>query len=393
MQPISDKKIIFCKWNGCAEYGMQKAFESMGYEVESVTYAFNGADYSGECLELLGKAFDCNKYEFAFSQNYIPIVGRVCKIYKIPYISWVMDSPAYHLYSDSIKSPYNYIFIFDRMLYEQFEGDNPGHIFYQPLATCVDIWDATKMDGSTYGKYDADVSFVGSMYIKECHYDEVNDLPVYLKGYLDGLIEAQLNVYGYNFLEDVLDEAKAIEFAEYAKWTQADDYRHDYKGVVAGIYLGQKCAQLERLRIADLLMTSGYDFKLYTNSPLSEKYDRINQGVVGYYNEMPLVFRGSKINLNITSKSIRSGLPLRMFDIMGAGGFCITNYQTELPNFFEIGKDIAVYESIPHLKELIDYYLKHEDERIEITRNGYEKVKKYHTYDVALRRMIGTVLR
>ena len=50
------KKILFCKWNGCAEYGMQKALESMGYEVESITYAFNGADYSGDCLQMLGKA-------------------------------------------------------------------------------------------------------------------------------------------------------------------------------------------------------------------------------------------------------------------------------------------------------------------------------------------------
>jgi len=30
--------------------------------------------------------------------------------------------------------------------------------------------------------------------------------------------------------------------------------------------------------------------------------------------------------------------------------------------------------------EQIEYYLSHEKERREVARNGYEKVKKYHTY-------------
>ena len=61
--------------------------------------------------------------------------------------------------------------------------------------------------------------------------------------------------------------------------------------------------------------------------------------------EMPLIFNGSKIILNITSKAIRSGLPLRIFDICAAGGFLLTNYQEELPEYFEIGKEAEYYGS------------------------------------------------
>ena len=53
----------------------------------------------------------------------------------------------------------------------------------------------------------------------------------------------------------------------------------------------------------------------------------------------------------------RSGLSLRIFDVHGCGGFLITNYQAELPEFFEIGKDLVAYESENHLKELCAYYL------------------------------------
>ena len=94
---------------------------------------------------------------------------------------------------------------------------------------------------------------------------------------------------------------------------------------------------------------------------------------------MPKVFHMSKINLNFTIPNIKSGLPLRMWDIMGAGGFLMTNFQAEIPGFFEIGRDLVCFESEQELVEKCGYYLTHEDERIQIARNGYEKVKKMHS--------------
>lgn len=52
-------------------------------------------------------------------------------------------------------------------------------------------------------------------------------------------------------------------------------------------------------------------------------------GAVDYYEVMPHVFKQSKINLNITLRSIQSGMPLRAWDIMGAGGFLLSNYQAD----------------------------------------------------------------
>lgn len=376
-------RILFCKWNGCAEIGMESAMKRLGHTVDSVQYAFEGADYSEECVNLLQTQLEQNRYEMVFSQNFIPIVSKVCNIFRVKYISWVMDSPAYHLYAQTLKSPYNYVFIFDRMLYERFVHVNPEHIFYYPLATCMKEWENAKKQ-TPKRNFSADVSFLGSMYVTESVYDSVKDVPEYIHGYMEGLLEAQLNVYGYNFLEDALPIEIAMQYAEYADWRQTEDYVRDVKGVVSQVYLGKKCAQMERFRIAETLMDSEIDFKLYTNSPLTGKLQTVNQGVVGYYDEMPHVFAQSKINLNITSKSICSGLPLRMFDIMGCGGFLLTNYQSELAEYFEIGKELAVYESIPHLLEQVRYYVDHEDERREIAKRGYEKVKQHFSYDVAL---------
>ena len=35
-----------------------------------------------------------------------------------------------------------------------------------------------------------------------------------------------------------------------------------------------------------------------------------------------------------------------------------------------------------------EYYLSHDKERMEIAHNGFEKVKKYHTYDIRLTQML-----
>ncbi|MFQ9895758.1 MAG: glycosyltransferase [Lachnospira sp.] len=97
-----------------------------------------------------------------------------------------------------------------------------------------------------------------------------------------------------------------------------------------------------------------------------------------------LFFHESKININITAKSIRSGLSLRIFDVLGCGGFLITNFQSELCNYFEIGKDLVTYDTPQDLVDKCSYYLTHEDERLEIAHNGYEKVKQFHTWEIRL---------
>lgn len=91
----------------------------------------------------------------------------------------------------------------------------------------------------------------------------------------------------------------------------------------------------------------------------------------------------------MTNRPIRTGLPLRIFDILGAGGFLLTNYQAEIPELFEIGTDLAVYESQEDLLYQIGYYLEREELRREIAENGQRKVREEYSY----RSRMGEILR
>lgn len=73
------------------------------------------------------------------------------------------------------------------------------------------------------------------------------------------------------------------------------------------------------------------------------------------------------------------------------GGFCLTNYQPELEEYFEIGKDLEVYHDLPELEEKIDYYLKHEEERLRIAINGYKKVRENHNLKTRMQSVLDTI--
>ena len=127
---------------------------------------------------------------------------------------------------------------------------------------------------------------------------------------------------------------------------------------------------------------------MYTSSDTTVVPRVHSHGAIGSLYEMPKIFNLCKINLNLTMKPIQSGLPLRIFDIMGCGGFCLTNYQAEISEYFEIGKDLETYSSMEELIEKCAFYLENDDIRNEIAMRGYEKVKKYHTYPLRIAEMI-----
>ena len=66
-------------------------------------------------------------------------------------------------------------------------------------------------------------------------------------------------------------------------------------------------------------------------------------------------------------------MPLRAIDIMGAGGFLLTNYQSDFLKDFVPGEDMGMYDSVEDCISKCEYYLKHEDERKSIALNGYKK--------------------
>lgn len=294
------------------------------------------------------------------------------------------------LYSSSLQNPWNRIFLFDSAQYETFSAKNSSCIFHLPLASNPERWNQVIQSASSedISRFSSEVSFVGSLYTEKCPYDRLTDAPDYLTGYLNGIMQAQLKIYGYHFLEEVLPDSIVTQFAEHLPgfYTPAPDSCCSNRTITAQLYLDSKISALERTNLMQSV-GSRFSVSLYTGSNTAGLPVQ-NCGLAKTLTEMPLVFHYSKINLNITAKSIHSGLPLRIFDVLACGGFLITNYQSELTNYFSPGEDLEYYTSEDDLLQKIDYYLTHEKDRKEIAANGLATIKKYHSYPERLLQMI-----
>ena len=215
-------------------------------------------------------------------------------------------------------------------------------------------------------------------------------LPDYLIGYFDAVIEAQLNVSGANMVEPMLTTDILEQLQQYFKLEKSEGSFSDLGLIFQTTVMGFKIAEVERRR-ALIELSKHFNVNVYSNSNLSDLIRVRPMGSVDYWTEMPKVFRASKINLNFTIPNIKSGIPLRVWDVLGSGGFLLTNYQAEIPLYFEEGVDLVCFDGIEDLKEKVAYYLEHEEERRQIAENGYKKVKALHDYKTRLSEMLKIV--
>ncbi|MCS7200797.1 MAG: glycosyltransferase [Patescibacteria group bacterium] len=65
---------------------------------------------------------------------------------------------------------------------------------------------------------------------------------------------------------------------------------------------------------------------------------------------------------------------MKTFEIPACRGFLICNKGYQLDHFFEINKEIVVFESEEEMLEKIDFYLKNDKLREEIREAGYKRL-------------------
>lgn len=70
---------------------------------------------------------------------------------------------------------------------------------------------------------------------------------------------------------------------------------------------------------------------------------------------------------------------------MRGGGFVLSNYQIELAEYFEIGKECEVYQDLEDLLLKTEFYLKHASLRSQIAQAGLERVKRDFTFAERIR--------
>lgn len=381
--------LIYC-WNSYNDLDVEQTFRLLGYEVDSVKREKKTYDRDLEFERVLAEKITKNNYAFFFTMNYFPAISNVCDKYHLKYVCWTCDNPLIAMYDRSVFNSCNIIFTFDKSNYMEFKARGVKHIYHMPLA--VNTERIAALPGFGTGSYHDEISFVGSLYTDRNAYDEMKDtFPDYLRGYLDGVMQARLCIPDNQILEDMLTPDILQKIQENYHLEKSEDSFSDLGLIFSTTVLGFKIASIQR-RKALIALSKRHSVSLYNNEAAKDLLRIQYKGPADYWQQMPLIFAGSKINLNFTIPNIRTGLPLRILDVLGAGGFLITNFQAEIPEHFEDGKDLVCFYNEKDLLEKADYYLTHEAERQKIAENGYKKVCKYHTYRVRIQDMLKIIL-
>ena len=385
--------LLFLDWGCFGKIDAIMTFEAMGFKV----FKFAHPDYlerrSPDFIEKCTTFIKDNNISFCFSFNFYPLLAQVCHETGVPYVSLVYDSPQVKLYSYTIIYPECHVYIFDRVEYEKLQSAGINTVHYSILPVNSDVIDIMLRKPYNRSRVICDVSFVGALYNEQHNFfDQLEGISDYTRGILEGLMEAQLQVQGYSFIEEMLASTSMKTVMEDIKAHFHYDAESNYgvetlEYVITQYTLARRMTSIERQRLLTAVAEK-YPLKLFTLDKDAIIPNAINMGITDYYGEMPLVFNKSKINLNITLRSIRSGIPLRCMDIMGNGGFLLTNFQSDLLEHFRSDEDFVYYEDQDDLVDKVGYYLKHDSKRENIARHGRETCRKYYNFRAVLENLL-----
>ena len=380
-------RFLVCEWTAYMQTDLEECLHEYGIDTVEYGYRWIGSfekdDYFVRIFKpILNKEKD--HIDAVISLNYMAPVALLCHEVGIPYIAWVYDCPFGLLHPErTIGLPTNHVFFFDRKEAEVFTSKGIDTVYHLPLAVNADRLDRIDLPN---GDWLADVSFVGNLYNNQ--FEPLRrSMTDYEGGYIDALMRAQSILYGAYVLGDNLrdvvdnDWKKSFSDVEEIQDMEQDVFVQWMENTIA-----KEITRRERRMILRVLSKHAH-VCLFSPAPDEMLPDVDYRGVVSAYEEAPAVFRRSKINLNMTLKNLTSGIPLRALEILGSGGFLLSNWQPEIAENFVDGEEVVLYDSIEDAIHKAMYYLAHEEERRAIAENGRRAVERF-----SFRNQVGCIL-
>ena len=414
-------KILFYDMGSYLYDDALEALKDLGHEVRTVYYHFDNRyedDFFRDRFERKIREIDP---EVILSINFFPLVARLAHDHGLIYVSWSCDSPLAEGLEEYFDLDTNRIWLFDRMEVETYRGRGHSRVYYSPLA--VNVKRLSKLlDGAVDDRYRCDVSFVGSLYNSSLE-GLLAPLDDYLQGYVEGLMQFQMLVYGADLLTPAITDevigrinerydalaaaASSADFSgsprSHSDGDKADrgdavladgsknQSRHlNKKGLAFAIQ--KQITFAERVTLIDTL-GSICDTRFYSTKDYPFESSVRFMGPVKYHDRMPYVFAASRLNLCPTLRSIVSGIPLRSLDILACGGVLLSNYQPELAEYFTDGEDLIMYSSLEDAVDKAQWYLSNEDVRAAIAGHAMPVLERDFDYKDRLSRILEESLK
>jgi len=324
---------------------------------------------------------------FIFSTNRCGITQLLMEKVRCPIVTYMVDlMPFYHqggeeqplfCEKDVLLTPTSNSVVYWEEKYPVLQGK----VYHMPFST-----DPEDFSDSSHVDQDTNISFVGTYFYANQvlqllkHYQE--DQEVYSA--ILSLIQEVEKDYDLDFQEalgrlKLLDVLKGRNIGpDIFKMTIANlislNSRVKYLDAVSDqglkLYGTKNWVDVAQYSL-DLLRCFQFDQFIKTREQLVDVYQR------------------SKIALNISHHQAVNGFPYRIFDIMASNALLITEYKENSDLFKLFGKNmpIPMYRDENELKELVHYYLTHEEERLKCVAECNQLIANGHTFEDRIKKI------
>ena len=251
-------------------------------------------------------------------------------------LNWFGDDQwRYDIFTKEMAKYFTYQITTDKFSVQKYLNDGYPNVILSQWAGIK----VSNIDSNQEIRYTHDVSFIGA-------YSPVREWVI------EYLISNGINVecYGFNWPSGPIESHEMIE-----KFKQTKINLNLSNSVNIDI-------DFLKYNVGNLLKSFKYLFKLN----LSIFYKQIIKSLKG-------------IKLFITYEKNSEQIKARNFEIPMSYGFQISNYAISIEDYFNVGKEIVVFNSKEELLKLCQYYLNNETYRKNILHNSYKRSVE-HTY-------------
>lgn len=304
----------------------------------------------------------------------IGLLTKILDQFKIPFISWFVDSPLYIFKNpDPQRSKFLYLFSWEKSYVDRLKELQFENVFYLPLATGHEQLSSLELSEEEDKRFSCDCAFVGNSnkgnaeewFDKEFSSDEFMKLS-------NLAIEKQITVPNRE-MRDIIRELDTLNLL--AKFDMEFNLKYE-------AYCILRATEIYRDRVVNKL-SKEFDFKIFGDEEWLKLYPDHYYGKVDYYKELPKLYKKAKIIINVTSFQMVSAVNQRVFDVFSSGGFLISDYREDYDLLFGKGV-IPVYKNPDDLTEIVKKYLADEEERKSISESVKQILKKKHNYRLRL---------
>lgn len=373
-------KLLFIERNALMQPDMESCLQQLNIFYRVASYVFYDTDHDPYFTEHLRHFLTEDGYDAVFSFNFIPVIADVCYDMSVPYISWGYDAGWECHRKDAFNYPTNFIFHFDKKACEEYQKNGFTRVFYQPLAINFTRLDQIQTPPSCVANFTTQIAYIGNLY-EQKHRDMEQFFSAAVMEKIQPFLQQRVVSYGNNTLWDDISE----DYVQEVNSLLSDKPRLTRMNLIA--MYAPWITHVQRLSCLNKL-ADGYQLDLWTTAGNQYVPNANYRWRANYYSDMPHIFRNAAINLNITLQSIQTGMPLRVMDILGAGGFLLSNDQAEFHDYFQVGRDLDTFSSEEELLEKTSFYLAHPDTAGRIAASGTQQARLQFNFPDQFRKIL-----